>query len=125
MTRFLVDTHALLWWLTDDPALSQHARDAIADPAGEPLVSSASVWEIAIKRALGRLTTPDDLPERVSESGFGWLPVTATHAWHVRDLPLHHRDPFDRLLAAQALLERLAVVTADSQFADYGVDALW
>jgi PIN domain nuclease of toxin-antitoxin system len=123
--RFLVDTHAVLWWLTDDPALSTAARAAIADPDDEPLVSAASVWEIAIKRALGKLTAPDDLPERISDSGFQWLPVTAAHAWRVRDLPLHHRDPFDRLLAAQALVERLAVVTSDPRFGDYGVDALW
>lgn len=125
MTRLLVDTHALLWWLTDDPALSAAARDAIADPADEPLVSPASVWEIAVKRALGKLTAPDDLVDRVSSSGFGWLPITAIHAWHVRDLPLHHRDPFDRILVAQALVERLAVVTSDARFGDYGVDARW
>jgi PIN domain nuclease of toxin-antitoxin system len=125
VTRLLVDTHALLWWLTDDPALSAAARDAIADPADEPLVSSASVWEIAIKRAIGKITAPDDLVDRISDSGFGSLPVTATHAWHLRDLPLHHRDPFDRILVAQALVERLAVVTSDARFADYGVDARW
>jgi PIN domain nuclease of toxin-antitoxin system len=125
VTRFLVDTHALLWWLTDDPALSKPARDAIADPAGEPLVSSASVWEIVIKQALGKLTVPDDLLERLPDEGFGWLPVTAAHAWRVRDLPLHHRDPFDRLLAAQALLEHLPVVTTDARFGDYGVASLW
>ncbi len=125
MTRFLVDTHALLWWLTDDPALSAAARDAIADPADEPLVSSASVWEIAIKRALGKLTAPDDLMEQISDSGFASLPVAAVHAWRVRDLPLHHGDPFDRILVAQALVERLPIVTSDARFGDYDVDARW
>jgi PIN domain nuclease of toxin-antitoxin system len=125
VSRLLVDTHALLWWLTDDPALSPEAREALGDPANEPLVSAATVWEIAIKRALGKLTAPDDLPDRIADEGFVWLPITAVHAWAVRDLPAHHRDPFDRLLAAQALIERLPVITTDGRFADYGVEIRW
>jgi PIN domain nuclease of toxin-antitoxin system len=125
VSRLLVDTHAVLWWLTDDPALSSPAREAVADPANEPLVSTASVWEIAIKRSLGKLTAPDDLPDRIADEGFSWLPVSAGHAWHVRDLPTHHRDPFDRLLVAQALIERVPIVTADSRFDDYGVEVRW
>jgi PIN domain nuclease of toxin-antitoxin system len=125
VSRLLVDTHALLWWLTDDPALSPRAREAIADPENEPLVSTASVWEIAIKRSLGKLTAADDLPERISGAGFAWLDVGAQHAWQLRGLPLHHRDPFDRLLIAQAMVERLPVVTADQQFGAYGVDVRW
>ena len=125
MSRFLVDTHALLWWLTDDAALSPAARDAIADPASEPFVSSASVWEIAIKRSLGKLAAPDDLPDRIAADGFPWLPISADHAWQVRELPLHHRDPFDRLLVAQALTERLAIITADPHFGQYGVQVHW
>lgn len=125
MTRLLVDTHAVLWWLADDPALSRAARDAIADPANEPLVSAASIWEIAIKRSLGKLDAPDDLPETVLREGFSWLPIGAAHAWQVRALPMHHRDPFDRLLAAQALTEGVAVVTADTRFREYAVDTRW
>lgn len=125
MSRLLVDTHALLWWLTDDPALSPPAREAIADPANEPLVSAASVWEIAIKRSLGKLSAPDDLPERIAGEGFAWLPVSPVHAWQVRDLPPHHRDPFDRLLVAQALTDRLPIVTADAHLHDYGVEVRW
>jgi PIN domain nuclease of toxin-antitoxin system len=125
VTRLLVDTHALLWWLTDDPALSTAARDAIADPANEPLVSTASVWEIAIKRSLGKLTAPDDLPDQISDEGFAWLPISALHAWQVHDLPMHHRDPFDRVLVAQALIERLPLITADARFEAYGVDTRW
>ncbi len=125
MSRFLVDTHALLWWLTDDPALSPAARDALSDPANDPLVSAASVWEIAIKRSLGKLTAPDDLPERIADEGFGWLPIDSAHAWHVRALPAHHRDPFDRLLVAQAAIERLPIITADARLRDYGVDVRW
>lgn len=125
MSRLLLDTHALLWWLTDDPALSAPAREAIADPTNEPLVSTASVWEIAIKRSLGKITAPDDLPSRITDEGLPWLPISADHAWQVRELPLHHRDPFDRLLVAQALTERVSVVTTDPRFEPYGVEVLW
>ncbi len=125
MSRLLLDTHVLLWWLADDPALSAPAREALADPATEPLVSAASVWEIAIKRSLGKLTVPDDLPDRIVREGFAWLPVTGAHAWQVRDLPAHHRDPFDRLLIAQALTERLPIITGDARFDAYRVPVLW
>jgi PIN domain nuclease of toxin-antitoxin system len=125
VSRLLVDTHALLWWLTDDSALSAAARSGIADPANEPLVSIASLWELASKRSLGKLTTPDDLPDRICGQGFAWLGVDARHAWRVRELPLHHRDPFDRLLAAQALTEHLPVITADPSFRSYGVEICW
>jgi PIN domain nuclease of toxin-antitoxin system len=125
VTRLLLDTHALLWWLADDPALSRRARDAIAEPANEPIVSAASVWEIAIKRSLGKLTAPEDLPKLISEQGFGWLAVEAAHAWHVRELPAHHRDPFDRILIAQALVERLPIVTNDARFDCYGIALHW
>ena len=125
MSRLLLDTHALLWWLTDDPALSATAREGLADPVNEPLVSAASVWEIAIKRSLGKLTAPNDLPDRIAEQGFSWLPVSAAHAWQVRELPAHHRDPFDRLLIAQALVERLAIITTDAHFNDYDIEVYW
>ena len=125
MTRLLVDTHAVLWWLADDPTLSDTARAAIGDPGNEPLVSAASLWEIAIKRALGKLSAPDDLPDVIANEGFGELPVVARHAWAVRGLPLHHRDPFDRLLVAQARVEGLPVVTGDPGFAAYGVGIRW
>ena len=125
MSRLLVDTHALLWWLADDLSLSLAARDAIADPNNEPLVSAASVWEIAIKRSLGNLTAPDDLPDRIADEGFAWLPISAQHAWRVRDLPMHHADPFDRVLVAQAVIEGVPVITTDARFAEYGVDVRW
>jgi PIN domain nuclease of toxin-antitoxin system len=125
VSRFLVDTHALLWWLVDDPALSSSAREVIADPANELLVSSASLWEIAIKRSLGKLEAPDDLPDQVVAEGFAWLPVSAEHGWRVRGLPFHHRDPFDRLLIAQAQAEQLPIVTADARFRDYAIDVRW
>ncbi len=125
MTRLLVDTHALLWWLMDDPSLTPVARDAIASAESEALVSTASVWEIAIKRALGRVQAPDDLPELTAREGFDWLPVGAEHAWEVGALPHHHRDPFDRLLIAQARVEGLPIVTGEGDFEPYDVDVLW
>lgn len=125
MTRLLIDTHALLWWLSADSALSATAAATIADPLNEPLVSTASLWEIAIKRSVGKLNAPDELPDTVTRGGFAWLPVEAEHAWAVRTLPRHHRDPFDRLLVAQSLVEGLPVVTADARFAPYGVETRW
>jgi len=125
VSRLLVDTHAVLWWLTDNEALAATARTAIADPSSEAIVSIASLWEIAIKCSIGKLTIENDLPAIIAEEGFAWLPVSPAHAWEVRALPLHHRDPFDRLLIAQALTERLPVVTADARFAAYGVDVRW
>ena len=125
MSRLLVDTHAVLWWLADDEALTESARTAMADPQNDLLVSTASVWEAAIKRALGRLSAPDDLPDVIEEEGFEFLPISPLHAWGVATLPPHHRDPFDRLLIAQAQAEGLAVVTGDERFAAYGVDVRW
>ncbi len=125
MSRLLVDTRALLWWLSDDAALSERARALIADPANEPLVSVASLWEIAIKQSLGKLVAPADLPETIVAEGFALLPIGAQHAWRVRALPQHHRDPFDRLLIAQALVEGLPILTGDAAFGAYGVGVRW
>ena len=119
MTRLLVDTHALLWWLDDDAALSPAARAAIANPGNSPLVSAASVWEMAIKRSLGKLRLPDDVPATILDAGFEWLAVSAAHAWDVRRLPLHHRDPFDRLIVAQALVEPMVLITTDVRLGAY------
>jgi PIN domain nuclease of toxin-antitoxin system len=123
--RLLVDTHAVLWWLRDDPVLSPTARAMIAEPANNPLVSAASLWEMAIKRSQGKLTAPDDLPETIAAERFAWLPVTARHAWHARTLPPRHRDPFDRLLVAQAQTEGVPVVTDDHRIGAYGVSTVW
>ena len=125
MSRLLVDTHALLWWLADDDALPADVRAAFADRANELLVSAASVWEIAIKRSLGKLEAPGELLEIVADEGFVFLAVSPWHAWRVATLPRHHGDPFDRLLAAQALAEGIPVVTGDPQFGRYGVGVMW
>lgn len=117
----LLDTHALLWWLADDPHMGDAARDAIADGERRVLVSAASAWEIAIKRALGKLDAPADLAAAVEDASLEPLPITLEHATAAGALPRHHDDPFDRMLVAQAQLEHLIVVTADARFADYGV----
>jgi PIN domain nuclease of toxin-antitoxin system len=125
VSRALLDTHTLLWWLRDDAALSSSARALIADPQTEPLASSVSVWEIAIKSALGKLEAHDDLLDAIADDGFSWLPVSVEHAWALRELPHHHGDPFDRLLIAQALTEDVPLVSTDRRFDAYGVKRVW
>lgn len=120
----LLDSHALLWFLSGDSSrIGARLRETIE--AGPAFVSVASLWKIGIKVELGKLRAPGDLPERVAANGFQLLPVEAQHAWAVRELPAHHRDPFDRLLIAQAKLERLPIVTADPAFADYDLNVVW
>jgi PIN domain nuclease of toxin-antitoxin system len=121
--RLLLDTHVLLWWLADDPALGERAARAI-EREPEVFVSAASVWEIAIKKAIGRLDAPDDLVETVGASGFLPLPIGLAHADRAGSLPPHHADPFDRMLVAQAQLEGLTLVTADARLPAYDVRLL-
>lgn len=124
--RLLLDSHAYLWWLSDDAQLSVTARLAIASPANAVLVSAATIWEIEIKRALGKLDAgDDDLVAEIAANGFGDLAIGPSHAAAAARLPRHHSDPFDRMLIAQALAEGLACVTADPAFRDYGVATLW
>jgi PIN domain nuclease of toxin-antitoxin system len=120
----LIDSNALLWFIAgNSKRINRALRGQIEAEA--TTVSVASLWEIAIKAGLGKLDAPDDLPTRVEEMGFYLLPVSADHAWQVRQLPLHHRDPFDRLLIAQAQVERLPIFTADPLFDAYDVMAIW
>jgi PIN domain nuclease of toxin-antitoxin system len=114
----------LLWWLEDSPRLSRAARAAIADPGNEVWVSAASVWELAIKRARGRLRIEGDLVEEMAAVWFGTLPITVEHALAAAALPPHHDDPFDRMLVAQAGLEGLTLVTRDRRMAPYRVSLL-
>jgi PIN domain nuclease of toxin-antitoxin system len=125
VTATLADTHALLWWLADDPRLSDRAREVIA--AGELPVhfSAASVWEAEIKATAGKLVLSDDLLDALEADRFVELPVTARHAREAARLPPLHRDPFDRLIAAQARIEGLTVITGDRKIAEYGVLVLW
>ena len=121
--RLLLDTHIALWALTDDPRLSQRARALIDDPANQVLVSAATVWEIAIKHALGRDDMPisaDEALEWFRQAGYDLLPITPAHAAAVEHLPDHHRDPFDRLLVAQAITEPLRLLSRDPLVVRYG-----
>jgi PIN domain nuclease of toxin-antitoxin system len=117
----LLDTHAFLWWLDDPQLLSQAARKAIGDGKNTVYVSAAVAWEIAIKRSLGKLDAPDDLEAAMEANRFLPLPVTVSHAVAVQTLPDHHRDPFDRLLIAQALFEGFKLVSRDPNIPRYRV----
>ena len=127
--RLLLDTHAFLWWVGAGRTLSRRARSAIGSGRNECFVSIATAWEIAIKVSLGSLRVEGSLdrflPDQMAANGFQPLPIDLRHAARVATLPFHHRDPFDRLLVAQALEEELAVVTADPVFAEYGVKRVW
>jgi PIN domain nuclease of toxin-antitoxin system len=120
----LLDAHALLWALADDPILGSEAREAIASPENEVLVSAATVLEIGIKRSLGKLDAPADLLGAVAESRFAGLPITLADADAAAALPGHHRNPFDRMLVAQARRLGAVVVTRDPAFVLYGVETL-
>lgn len=122
----LLDTHTMLWLLLDDQRLSPRARVAIASGERPVVVSAASLWEVAIKRSLGKLRAPADLSRRLAAFGqLELLPVSPLHAEAVGELPLHHRDPFDRMLVAQARAEGLSLVSADPVLAQYGVEIIW
>ena len=122
--RILLDTHILLWWLMDDPHLSASLRHTITSGSNEILVSSITVAEIEIKKALGKLEAPRELLTLLDETGFALLPLTGEHAQTLRDLAPHHSDPFDRMLVAQAIVERVPLATADARLAAYEVQLI-
>ncbi len=122
--RPLLDSHVVLWWRLDSPRLGPEAREAIAN-ADMAWVSAASAWEVAIKRAVGKLRFTGSFAAMVAASEFDELPITLAHAEHVSTLAPHHADPFDRMLVAQAQSERLTLVTHDRQLAPYDVEILW
>ena len=121
--RLLVDTHVLLWWFDGHP-MSDAAMTAIADPANEVFVSAATVWEISIKSEKGKLRINDGFMNMLNENAFLMLPITWGHSLSAGTLPMHHRDPFDRMLIAQAQDETLTLVTRDEAMLRYGVDVL-
>jgi PIN domain nuclease of toxin-antitoxin system len=127
--QLLIDTHALLWWLAGDEALSKAARAAISDDSNAIFVSTASVWEIATKHRLGKLpgiaAIAADLEAIVTDQGFIGLPISLRHGQVAGALPGPHRDPFDRMLMAQAILDRLVLVSNEKSFDAYGVGRLW
>jgi PIN domain nuclease of toxin-antitoxin system len=127
--RLLLDTHALLWFLGNAPALSAAARAVIEDPANHKLVSVATCWEMSIKAGLKRLGLVEPvavfLARELRTNNFDLLDITLAHATAVETLPHHHRDPFDRLLIAQSRIENLPIVSVDAAFDPYGVTRLW
>lgn len=127
--RILLDTHALLWWLAGDSSLPLAARTAIADPANEIYVSAASAWEVATKHRLGKLPGAGplavDFAREVEAQGFLPLPITLAHGQDAGALVLHHRDPFDRMLVAQARSERMVLVSNEAAFDAVGVVRVW
>ncbi|MEO5917614.1 MAG: type II toxin-antitoxin system VapC family toxin [Luteolibacter sp.] len=127
--NLLLDTHALIWFLENDAQLSANARAAISDPANRCHVSDATAWEIGIKQSLGKLKLPlpfDELfPTRLLALGFLSLPIRHAHLHEVIRLPFHHRDPFDRMLIAQALAEGMTLVSRDPHFPTYEVPLIW
>ncbi|MFO7751701.1 MAG: type II toxin-antitoxin system VapC family toxin [Desulfobacteraceae bacterium] len=120
MNLFL-DTHVLLWWLDDSPYLSDAERDAIADSGNLIVVSAAVIWEMRIKQALGKLEISADFYPVIKNQGFELLSITTDHAYAAGGLPMHHRDPFDRMIIAQARLEKLCIITHDNIFSRYDV----
>jgi PIN domain nuclease of toxin-antitoxin system len=127
--RALLDTHAFLWWIGNDPRMSTRAREIIADDGNEIVLSAVSAWEIAIKASLVRFAMRGDIAafvnSHVTANGFEVLPLLIDHALRVASLPDHHRDPFDRALVAQAQVEGLALLTADRAISHYSVKILW
>ena len=127
--KLLLDTHTLLWFIAGNLSLSASARALIEDAANEKFVSIVSIWETAIKVSIGKmsLSAPFDVlfPHQIEVNGFELLPVKIEHTSVVTSLPFHHRDPFDRLLIAQAIEEKMTLLSVDTVFDDYGVTRLW
>lgn len=121
MSQYLLDTHALLWWLSDPKALSKKAYDIIADGSNTVYLSAASAWEMAIKKRLGRLDFPSNLDEVLRKDSIEILPIGLDHALGVSDLPTHHQDPFDRMLISQSKIEGLTLITRDKLIFKYDV----
>ena len=127
--KAVLDTHIWLWWVTEPERLPRKALSVIEDGNNEILLSVASSWEIAIKHAIGKLALPEPperfVPRRLMRDGIGTLHIEHRHALHVASLPLHHHDPFDRILIAQTQLEGISIITADPKFDPYEVDVVW
>ena len=127
--RLLLDTHTFLWFILDDPHLSTTAREMISDPTNDIEVSPATYWEIAIKISLGKYALPESydvfIEREIQDNDFRILPIEPKHAAALTTLPFHHRDPFDRLLIAQAIVEAMPIVSIDAAFNAYPVTRLW
>jgi PIN domain nuclease of toxin-antitoxin system len=122
--NLLLDTHTLIWTLENNPTLSSKARDVIIDGKNMIFVSSVSAWEISIKKSMGKLETPDNLYEEIQLHRFTELKINFEHALLAGNLPAIHKDPFDRMLISQAIIEKLTLITRDKQIAQYNVNCL-
>jgi PIN domain nuclease of toxin-antitoxin system len=122
--KFLLDTHILLWWLGNDHRLTPNERAIITNPEHFIFVSAASIWEMSIKKSLGKLSTPDNLLAVLKANNFRLLNITAEHSLAIADLPEHHKDPFDRMLIVQAQTEDLTLISQDSKLSQYDVPLL-
>jgi PIN domain nuclease of toxin-antitoxin system len=123
--KLLLDTQAFLWWMSGSPRLSKGAGEAISDPGNQVLFSVASAWEISIKRSLGKLRAPGDIGSAIEAESFDLLGIELSHIEALGQLEHHHRDPFDRMLIAQAIVERATLVSGDAIFQRYGAIILW
>lgn len=119
--KLLLDTHCLLWWLDDPSVIAVPTRKLISDPRNDIFISAAVIWEIAIKQSIGKLTVIGDVDLCIAKSNFNRLPIAFEHAWFTKKLPMIHKDPFDRILIAQAMVESATIVTRDANIPLYGV----
>lgn len=119
MTAVMIDSHILIWWLLDAPELKPSLKTLLANPSQKVYVSAASVWEIAIKQALGKLQGFESLPEMLAISDFEVIDIKTHHAMYAANLPLHHKDPFDRMIIAQSVLEEFMLISEDRVFSSY------
>lgn len=117
--KLILDTNVLIWWLGDAGKISQAAKTVISSPDNLIFISAASACEIAIKKSLGKLSVPDDLTAQIERNNFTPLPIKIEHGLYLEQLPFHHKDPFDRLIIAQAILEKMTIVTSDNKFRLY------
>jgi len=127
--KVLLDTHAFLWLITDEDRLSENARQTFLNTENSLFFSAASLWEICIKKSLGKISLMDGwfqtIQKEIQINTIQWLPIEMTHCAEVTELPFHHRDPFDRMLIAQAIVEEMKLLSRDSRLADYAIELIW
>ena len=127
--KVLLDTNAFLWLITDDDRLSENARQTFLNPENSLFFSAASLWEICIKKSLGKISLKDGwfqtIQEEMEINTIQWLPIEMTHCAEVTELPFHHRDPFDRMLIAQAIMEEMKLMSRDSRLSKYPIELIW
>ncbi len=127
--KVLLDTHAFLWLITDEDRLSENARQTFLNTENSLFFSAASLWEICIKKSLGKISLKDGwfqtIKEEMAINTIQWLPIEMTHCAEVTELPFHHRDPFDRMLIAQAIVEEMKLLSRDSRLSDYAIELIW